>query len=53
MLSTHLHADGHYKDMLYCGSGCLQGLRGRKLAIMMAGNEVFKVAVTKLGAGGR
>jgi 3-oxoacyl-[acyl-carrier-protein] synthase-3 len=48
VLSTHLHADGHYKDLLYCGSGVSKGFAA-KLAITMAGNEVFKVAVTKLG----
>jgi 3-oxoacyl-[acyl-carrier-protein] synthase-3 len=48
VLSTHLHADGHYKDLLYCGGGVSKGF-GAKLAITMAGNEVFKVAVTKLG----
>jgi 3-oxoacyl-[acyl-carrier-protein] synthase III len=48
VLSTHLHADGTYKDLLYCGNGISKGLSG-KLAITMAGNEVFKVAVTKLG----
>ncbi len=48
VLSTHLHADGYYKDLLYCGSGVSRGL-GAKLAITMSGNEVFKVAVTKLG----
>lgn len=48
VLSTHLHADGYYKDLLYCGVGVSKGF-GAKLAITMAGNEVFKVAVTKLG----
>ena len=48
VLSTHLHADGHYKDLLYCGGGVSRGF-GPKLAITMSGNEVFKVAVTKLG----
>ena len=48
VLSTHLHADGQYKDLLYCGAGVSRGF-GPKLAITMAGNEVFKVAVTKLG----
>jgi 3-oxoacyl-[acyl-carrier-protein] synthase-3 len=48
VLSTHLHADGHYKDFLYCGSGVSRGF-APKLAISMAGSEVFKVAVTKLG----
>jgi 3-oxoacyl-[acyl-carrier-protein] synthase III len=48
ILSTHLHADGNYKDMLYCGSGVSTGLVA-KPAIAMSGNEVFKIAVTKLG----
>jgi 3-oxoacyl-[acyl-carrier-protein] synthase III len=48
ILSTHLHADGNYKDLLYCGSGVSTGF-APKLAISMAGNEVFKVAVNKLG----
>ena len=49
LLSTHLHSDGDYKDYLYCGSGVSRGFAA-PLAITMAGNEVFKVAVTKLGA---
>ena len=48
ILSTHLHSDGEYHDLLYCGSGVSTGF-GPKLAITMAGSEVFKVAVTKLG----
>jgi 3-oxoacyl-[acyl-carrier-protein] synthase III len=48
VLSTHLHSDGEYKDLLYCGSGVSKGF-GPKLAISMTGSEVFKVAVTKLG----
>ena len=48
VLSTHLHADGQYKDLLYCGSGVSKGF-APKLTITMSGNEVFKVAVTKLG----
>jgi 3-oxoacyl-[acyl-carrier-protein] synthase III len=48
VLSTHLHSDGEYKDLLYCGSGVSKGF-GPKLVISMAGSEVFKVAVTKLG----
>jgi 3-oxoacyl-[acyl-carrier-protein] synthase-3 len=47
VLSTHLHSDGEYRDMLYCGSGVSKGF-APKLAISMAGSEVFKVAVTKL-----
>jgi 3-oxoacyl-[acyl-carrier-protein] synthase-3 len=48
VLSTHLHADGQYKDLLYCSGGVSRGF-GPKLAIAMSGNEVFKIAVTKLG----
>ncbi|HKD55819.1 MAG TPA: beta-ketoacyl-ACP synthase III [Steroidobacteraceae bacterium] len=48
VLSTHLHSDGHYKDMLYCGSGVSRGF-APKLAITMTGSEVFKVAVNRLG----
>jgi len=48
ILSTHLHSDGYYKDLLYCGSGISTGGASQP-AITMAGNEVFKVAVTKLG----
>jgi 3-oxoacyl-[acyl-carrier-protein] synthase III len=48
VISTHLHADGYYKDLLYCAGGVSKGF-GPKLTITMAGNEVFKVAVTKLG----
>ncbi|HKT71941.1 MAG TPA: beta-ketoacyl-ACP synthase III [Steroidobacteraceae bacterium] len=47
--STHLHADGAYKDMLYCGSGVSRGFnKDRTLAISMVGSEVFKVAVNTL-----
>jgi 3-oxoacyl-[acyl-carrier-protein] synthase-3 len=48
VLSTHLHSDGEYKDLLYCGSGVSRGFEP-KLAISMTGSEVFKIAVTKLG----
>jgi 3-oxoacyl-[acyl-carrier-protein] synthase-3 len=49
ILSTHVHSDGYYKDLLYCGTGVSTGLRA-PLTITMSGNEVFKVAVTKLGS---
>jgi 3-oxoacyl-[acyl-carrier-protein] synthase-3 len=51
ILSTHLHADGAYKDLLYCGGGLAAGndpARARR-AITMTGSEVFKIAVTTLG----
>ena len=49
VLSTHLHADGRYHEMLYCGSGVSRGFTP-PIAITMSGKEVFKVAVNKLGA---
>jgi 3-oxoacyl-[acyl-carrier-protein] synthase III len=51
ILSTHLHADGAYKDMLYCGSGVSKGFPDTKphMIIKMVGSEVFKIAVTNLG----
>ena len=55
VMSTHLHSDGAYKDLLYVESGVSKGFkydaeRARvDIAIKMDGREVFKVAVTKLG----
>ena len=49
VLSTHLHSDGEYKELLYCAGGVSTGLP-EKPTIVMAGSEVFKLAVTKLGA---
>jgi 3-oxoacyl-[acyl-carrier-protein] synthase-3 len=51
ILSTHLHADGQYKDLLACKSGISRGFGEvePKMAISMVGSEVFKIAVTKLG----
>ncbi len=53
LISTHLHADGAFKDLLYCDVGVSKGFgppdEEVRLAIRMSGNEVFKVAVTKLG----
>lgn len=46
ILSTHLHADGAYKDLLYSGGGT-DASKARR-AITMTGNEVFKIAVTML-----
>ena len=48
ILSTHLHADGQYSELLYCASGVSRGFASR-IVISMSGNEVFKVAVNKLG----
>ncbi len=51
ILSTHLHADGSYKDLLYCGGGVSADgdpAKARRM-ITMTGSEVFKIAVTTLG----
>lgn len=45
VISTHLHAAGQYKDILY-----VAGIDRTQLPyVQMSGNEVFKVAVQKLG----
>jgi 3-oxoacyl-[acyl-carrier-protein] synthase-3 len=52
IISTHIHADGYYKDLLYFPSGVSKGfddLKSGKDFVQMKGNEVFKVAVTTLG----
>ncbi|MGH8278267.1 MAG: beta-ketoacyl-ACP synthase III [Gammaproteobacteria bacterium] len=52
ILSTHLHADGQYADLLYFPSGVSkkpENFRARRDYIQMKGSEVFKVAVRKLG----
>lgn len=51
ILSTHLHSDGSYWELLYqpgCGSrnpAVQSTLDERKIFLMMQGNEVFKLAV--------
>jgi 3-oxoacyl-[acyl-carrier-protein] synthase-3 len=53
VLSTHLHADGGYKELLYNPVGVSAGFRDEKnhgVRVLMAGNEVFKVAVKTLDA---
>jgi 3-oxoacyl-[acyl-carrier-protein] synthase III len=52
IIATHLGADGQYKDLLYYPVGASRDLRKAgtdEAAIMMTGNEVFKVAVKTLG----
>jgi 3-oxoacyl-[acyl-carrier-protein] synthase III len=52
VISTHLHADGSYKDLLYCTGGISKGYEpgsNNRAVIRMAGREVFKIAVTMLG----
>ncbi|MEP7312714.1 MAG: beta-ketoacyl-ACP synthase III [Pseudomonadota bacterium] len=53
VLSTHLHADGSYQNLLYCTGGISRGYEagsGNRAVIRMAGREVFKIAVTMLGS---
>jgi 3-oxoacyl-[acyl-carrier-protein] synthase-3 len=53
IISTHLHADGRYKDLLLYPDGVSSGfklVREGKAAVRMKGNEVYKVAVNTLGA---
>lgn len=51
ILSTHIHADGGYGELLYCNNG-LRGQLGDfpEPQIVMRGNEVFKVAVKTLSS---
>ncbi|MES1191005.1 MAG: beta-ketoacyl-ACP synthase III [Steroidobacter sp.] len=52
VISTHLHADGKYSDLLYYPTGPSKKVNTSvacQTAIQMKGSEVFKVAVTKLG----
>jgi 3-oxoacyl-[acyl-carrier-protein] synthase-3 len=54
ILSTHVHANGDYEDLLYANVGVSRGWEGMaendgRPEISMRGNEVFKVAVRTLG----
>ncbi|MGH8034386.1 MAG: beta-ketoacyl-ACP synthase III, partial [Lysobacterales bacterium] len=54
ILSTHIHADGTYGDLLTTNVGVSRGFgalkdNDGKGEILMKGNEVFKVAVRTLG----
>jgi 3-oxoacyl-[acyl-carrier-protein] synthase-3 len=52
IISTHIHADGRYKDLLFFPSGVSkkpEDFHARRDYIQMRGNEVFKVAVNTLG----
>ena len=53
IVSTHLGADGQYKDLLYYPVGVSNNLAAAGVGdsrILMSGNEVFKVAVKTLAA---
>src|SRR5271155_1990405 len=52
IISTRLHSDGKYKDLLLYPDGVSKGfhlVREGKAAVQMKGNEVYKVAVNTLG----
>ena len=51
ILSTHIHSDGEYEDLLYCPNPQAATETNKHEAgyISMRGNEVFKVAVNTLG----
>ena len=52
ILSTHLHADGKYKDLLTIPAGVSENpalFQSGEAYMQMKGNEVFKMAVNTLG----
>lgn len=51
ILSTHIHSDGEYEDLLYCPNpqAATEANKDEAGYISMRGNEVFKVAVNTLG----
>jgi len=49
VLSTHIHSDGQYEDLLNCPNPQAMGDEESLGYIAMRGNEVFKVAVNTLG----
>jgi 3-oxoacyl-[acyl-carrier-protein] synthase III len=52
IISTRLHSDGRYKDLLLYPDGVSKGfhlVRAGKAGVQMKGNEVYKVAVNTLG----
>lgn len=54
VMSTHIHADGQYKDLLTTNGGVSENPEvfhsEAGMAIQMKGNEVFKIAVNTLGS---
>jgi 3-oxoacyl-[acyl-carrier-protein] synthase-3 len=53
IISTRLHSDGSYKDLLLYPDGVSKGfklVRAGNVGVQMKGNEVYKVAVNTLGA---
>ncbi len=53
IMSTHLHADGRYKDLLTVPGGIssnYEAYKNNEVFLEMKGSEVFKVAVKTLGS---
>lgn len=53
IISTHIHADGQYEDLLHVTAGISSGfdqVRRASAYIQMKGHEVFRKAVAALGA---
>ena len=48
VLSTHLHSDGRHRDILYVDGG--PSMNSKTGHVRMAGKEVFRHAVSKLGS---
>ncbi len=50
VLSTHIHSDGSYEELLYCPNSQVNAETGNETKgyIQMRGNEVFKMAVKTL-----
>lgn len=49
ILSTHIHSDGKYQDLLYVPNPLGQPMLNESAYVVMSGNDVFKVAVNTLG----
>lgn len=52
IMSTHIHANGGYSDLLKVDVGVSRGFKAEErggVSVSMKGNEVFKVAVNTLG----
>ncbi len=52
ILSTHLHADGKYEELLHVPGGVSRGYPAEEAGgafVQMKGNEVFRIAVNTLG----
>ena len=50
IISSHLHADGRYRDLLHVNGGVSAGYADAKPTMQMQGNAVFKMAVNTLDA---